>query len=331
MNQKTDSPNWRIFGGTKETSDIQRLDAFKPPPWRDFSQPELRRGATYQASEEQIRMVNAALYLRRPLLITGNPGTGKSSLAYAVAESLGLGQVFRWSITTRSSLTEGLYRYDAIGRMQEATTNKQKSKIIEAYLTLGPLGSALAPNPASNLAGRPRILLIDEIDKSDIDLPNDLLNVFEDGEFDIPELARITQPDTHNIRLFQSAETVAITKGKVRCTQFPFVILTSNGERDFPAPFLRRCLRLEIKPPSAAELKRIAEAHLAEHFKDQPEWATEMNELIDEFIKRRDGQQRDLLANDQLLNAIYLVTHSSFDAKKDLIDALMRSLGQTDA
>jgi len=257
--EKPATSNWRIFGGNKEASDIQRLDAFPPPPWRDFSQPQLRRGATYQASDEQIRMVNAALYLRRPLLVTGSPGVGKSSLVYAVAESLGLGQVFRWSITTRSSLTEGLYRYDAIGRMQEATLNPDKAKIIEAYLTLGPLGSALAKNPTE----RPRVLLIDEIDKSDIDLPNDLLNVFEEGEFDIPELARITQPDTHNIRLFQSEETVPVTKGKVRCNQFPFVVLTSNGERDFPAPFKRRCLPLEIKLPNADELKCIADAHLA--------------------------------------------------------------------
>jgi MoxR-like ATPase len=327
-------PEWQIFTGKKETSDIARLAKFPPPPWRDFTQAQTNRGTTYQLNEEQIRLVNAALYLRRPLLITGNPGVGKSSLAYAVAEALNLEPVFRWSITTRSTLTEGLYRYDAIGRMQEAQLNPEKAKIIQEYLTLGPLGSALAETKDN----RPRVLLIDEIDKSDMDLPNDLLNVFEEGEFDIPELARITNPDEHKIKLFQSQETVAIKKGKVRCNQFPFVVLTSNGERDFPAPFLRRCLRLEINPPSPEELRDIVHAHLAEHFhahlpdhfKDQRDWQTEMDALIKEFIARRD-QKREVLANDQLLNAVYLIVHSQVADKKELIDALLRSLGQADA
>ena len=325
MSQEDKKNDWQIFTGKKETSDVSRLANFPPPPWRDFEQEKNNRGATYQPNDEQIRLVNAALYLRRPLLITGNPGVGKSSLAYAVAEALDLGTVFRWSITTRSTLTEGLYRYDAIGRMQEAQLNPDTAKTIKKYLTLGPLVSALAQT--SN--NRPRVLLIDEIDKSDIDLPNDLLNIFEEGEFDIPELARITDPDTHNIKLFQSEESAVIHKGKLRCKQFPFVIMTSNGERDFPAPFLRRCLRLEINPPTADELRDIVQAHLSEHFKDKPDWQGEMNDLVKTFIARRD--KRDLLANDQLLNAVYLIVHSEAINKDELIDALLRSLGHADA
>src|SRR5262249_15133431 len=170
---------------------------------------ERRRGKTYQSTPEEVELVNAALYLRRPLLVTGKPGTGKSTLVNAVAYELGLGPVLSWSITSRSTLQEGLYRYDAIARLQQAslvdrlrqsgqegrtTETDQDDRDTESaandptdigqFIRLGPLGTALLP------AERPRALLIDEIDKSDIDLPNDLLHVFEEGRFEIPELVR---------------------------------------------------------------------------------------------------------------------------------------------
>lgn len=319
-------PGWQIYSGKRATSDIARLANFPPPPWRVFGNGRPQRGTTYRPTADQIRMVNAALYLRRPLLITGKPGVGKSSLAYSVAEALDLGHVFRWAITSRTSLNDGLYRYDAIGRMQEAELNPEASKLIEKYLTLGPLGSALAPSKT------PRVLLIDEIDKSDIDLPNDLLNIFEEGEFEIPELARISDPPKHDIRLQQSDETTEVIKGKVRCDEFPFVVMTSNGERDFPAPFLRRCLRLNIEPPGKDELARIVEAHLAQHFKDslkeEAQWRANMDNLIEEFLKLRD---KGMLANDQLLNAVYLITHSQVSTKDKLVDDLLQSLGSAAA
>ncbi|MFM6814789.1 MAG: AAA family ATPase, partial [Dolichospermum sp.] len=113
-------------------------------------------------------------------------GTGKTSLAYAVAYELGLGEVLHWPITTRTTLKDGLYSYDAIGRLQDAK-DKDKDNLAEIgkYINLGSLGTALLPSE------KPRVLLIDEIDKSDIDLPNDLLHIFEEGEFEIPELRRI--------------------------------------------------------------------------------------------------------------------------------------------
>jgi MoxR-like ATPase len=305
-------PEWMIYQG-KSTPGDEEVKLPLPPPWRTFNEHRKQRGMTYRATDEQIRMVNAALYLRRPLLITGKPGVGKSSLAYSVAEELKLGTVLRWSITSRSTLAEGLYRYDAIGRMQEFQINPGKVPAIGRYITLGPLGTALLPSI------KPRVLLIDEIDKSDIDLPNDLLNIFEEGEFEIPELARVPkkQQPVKEIRLHQSDTTTEIHFGKVTCTTFPFVIMTSNGERDFPAPFLRRCLRLKIEPPSEAELKEIVNAHLEGYLANlntgtddtaANKVSEQVSTLVSEFVTRRD-KHNEVLANDQLLNAIFMLTH----------------------
>src|SRR5690242_10468096 len=112
--------DWKIFRGEKEPhDDIRRLKEVLPP-WRDFGRRDETRAANYLPGPREIELVNAALYLRRPLLVTGPPGSGKSSLAYAVARELTLGHVLRWPINSRSSLAEGLYSYDAIARLRDA-------------------------------------------------------------------------------------------------------------------------------------------------------------------------------------------------------------------
>lgn len=319
--------DWKIFQGNRDPhSGIQQLPG--PPSWRPFGSEsaakQKRRGATFQARPEEVELINAALYLRRPLLVTGKPGTGKSSLAYAVAYELQLGEVLYWPITTRTTLKDGLYRYDAIGRLQDAQQQgKDNLKEIGKYIQLGPLGTALLPSD------RPRVLLIDEIDKSDIDLPNDLLHVFEEGKFEIPELVRIAEKlEAATVRTAYTDEaevtyedvTVPIVAGRVRCQEFPLVILTSNGERDFPPPFLRRCLRLKMKEPNQDELTRIVESHLGETA------AAAAKDLIASFLKKR---QAGDLATDQLLNTIYLLTRDrapTGSEKEQLIAQLLKYL-----
>ncbi len=204
--------SWWIYQGLEERNETNVLSPAlsrlgTPPPWRRFGkQSRQDRGATFDPEDAEIDRVNAALLLRRPLLVAGRPGTGKTSLTYAVAHELGLEPVLRWSITSRTQLQDGLYRYDAIGRLQDtqlADKQKVEPRDIGNYLTLGPLGTALFGRALQTEDGEPvltedgkpvvypRILLIDEIDKSDIDLPNDLLHLFEEGEFEIPELARL--------------------------------------------------------------------------------------------------------------------------------------------
>ena len=348
------SPDWWIYRGTGHPS---RAEIPDPPPWRSFTgrvadevaRPSVdsesldavgsrrlgryRQATAYQADDTEINLVNLALHLRRPLLVTGQPGVGKSTLAYSVAYELGLGPVLRWPITSRSTLLDGLYHYDAIGRLQEVSLRREAAAgglpgedgaaplpDIGTYVRLGPLGTALLPQR------RPRVLLIDEIDKSDIDLPNDLLNIFEEGEFIIPELARLKQ-EKIKVTTADPGGTAVLDGGRVRCAEFPFVVLTSNAERDLPKAFLRRCIRLEIPPPSRTKLARMVAAHLEP---EGPPAESVREQLIAEFL-RKQTQEAAVLANDQLLNALMMATAGLWDdgGGRALIEEhLLRSLDE---
>ncbi|MDY3557037.1 AAA family ATPase [Gemmata sp. JC717] len=331
-------PKW-AFRGDNLKHDLAGLPP--PPPWRQTApdaQRELASKFYVPEGSKIVEMVNAALLLRRPLLVTGKPGTGKSTLAAAVAEELGLGDPLVWSITTKTTLESGLYQYDAIARLNAATLLRQRRELERArageggpgaaaqheqeeadvldvgrYLRLGPLGTAMLPAgeelpPGGRVAGGPRVLLIDEIDKSDIDLPNDLLHVFERCRFEIPELARL--PDKHKAARVWTADRgrkARVERGEVVCDQIPLVIMTSNGERDFPPAFLRRCLRLDLKQPTEAELLAIVRARFDPATAD----SQEVRALVAHYYGLREGspaapRQREL-AVDQLLNAVRLL------------------------
>jgi MoxR-like ATPase len=318
--------DWKIF--VKESEPHNGLEQLPdPPPWRfprksnrlqrpsDVDlQKEASRAAPFLPSDPMILAVNAALYLRRPLLITGQPGTGKSTLIAKVAHQLKLGPVIRWPINSRSTVRGGVYEYDAVGRLQAGKV----APPVENYLTLGPLGTALMAETW------PLPLLIDEVDKSDLDFANDLLNVIEEGEYDIPELRRLGTPEV-SVRDFLG-RSVTIRAGRIISGQFPFVVMTSNAEREFPAPFLRRCVRLNIEPPKPAELTDIVESH----FKQYPKTlaSPQIQTLISDFARRRNENHE--VSTDQLLNAIFLTVsmHASAERSfsKEELDSLRENL-----
>jgi MoxR-like ATPase len=312
----TQTDGWRLFRGD---GTARQVDFPEAPPWRQFSgapgSPTRQR--PYLISGTEADVVSAALHLRRPLLVTGHPGTGKSSLAHAIAHELSLGPVLQWPVNSRSVLKDALYGYDAIGRLRETHLRQERADTepdIGTFIRLGPLGTALVPRD------RPRVLLVDELDKGDVDLPNDLLTVFEEGEFEIPELSRLPeeQSEVSVLTHGSAGERVTVSRGLVRCREFPVVVITSNGERDFPPAFMRRCVRLALPDPDEARLRDIVAAHLGD------EALAGVDDLLHAFLNRRAPGE---LATDQLLNAVFLRKGGVGLNAEELLDAVLHRLG----
>ncbi len=185
---------------------------------------------TYVATEDLMIAVNAALTLERPLLIKGEPGTGKTVLAAEVAKALGR-PLLEWHIKSTTKAQQGLYEYDAVSRLRDSQLGDERVHDIRNYIKKGKLWEAFT-------ADKTPILLIDEIDKADIEFPNDLLQELDRMEFFV----------------YETGETV---KAQAR----PLVIITSNNEKELPDAFLRRCFFHYIKFPDKETMKEIVEVH----------------------------------------------------------------------
>jgi len=186
--------------------------------------------STYVASEELLEAVNVAMVLEKPLLIKGEPGTGKTMLAKAVAESLGK-KLIIWNIKSTTKAQDGLYMYDTIQRLYDGQFGEEGVDDISRYIKLGKLGEAFKSEEQV-------ILLIDEIDKADLEFPNDLLWELDQMEFYIHE-----------------------TKETIAAKQRPVVIITSNAEKELPDAFLRRCIFHYIDFPDAELMEEIVKTH----------------------------------------------------------------------
>ena len=191
----------------------------------------------YVATDDLKLAVNAALALQRPLLVKGEPGTGKTMLAEQVSEALGL-PLLQWHIKSTTKAQQGLYEYDAVSRLRDSQLGEERVHDVRNYLKPGKLWEAFTADV------RP-VLLIDEIDKADIEFPNDLLREIDRMEFYV-------------------YETRQLIKAKHR----PLVIITSNNEKDLPDAFLRRCFFHYIRFPDAETMKQIVEVHFPNIKKD---------------------------------------------------------------
>jgi MoxR-like ATPase len=207
--------------------------------------------STYVATDDLMMAVNAAVTLERPILIKGEPGTGKTQLAIEIAESLGK-PLFEWHIKSTTKAQQGLYEYDAVARLRDSQLGDDRVHDISNYILRGKVWEAFRSEEQP-------VLLIDEVDKADIEFPNDLLLELDRMEFYVYE-----------------------TKQLVKAAHRPIIVITSNNEKELPDAFLRRCFFHYIKFPDKETMSRIIDVHFPRLKKDL------LSEALNAFYKVRD-------------------------------------------
>ena len=207
--------------------------------------------STYVATDDLMIAVNAAVTLERPILIKGEPGTGKTQLAVEVASSLGK-PLYEWHIKSTTKAQQGLYEYDAVARLRDSQLGDDRVHDISNYIVRGKVWEAFE-------AAEQPVLLIDEVDKADIEFPNDLLRELDRMEFYVYE-----------------------TKQLIEATHRPIIIITSNNEKELPDAFLRRCFFHYIKFPDKKTMQQIVDVHFPKLKKDL------LSEALNAFYEVRD-------------------------------------------
>lgn len=266
----------------------------------------------YLPAPELVNAVNLALYLRRPLLLMGDPGCGKTRLAEAVAYELHKEKMpahfFRWDIKSTTKAQEGIYRINLIQRLYDANLRRANVDLdIRNYLSYGELARAFT-EPQHGDA--PNVLLIDEIDKADIDFPNDLLLELDRREFTIPELG---------------------AAGRIPAKSNVVIFITSNREKELPPAFLRRCLYHYIEFPGEAELKRIVSSRFGDAESDEI-----VGKAVETFVKVREEAMSDSLkvaSTSELLDWYSMINHCKMlkAAKTPLAPSEQQLVDQLDA
>jgi MoxR-like ATPase len=273
-------------------------------------------GSTYNLKpyfpDEKLRKaVNMAIALKRPLLLKGDPGCGKTRLAEAVAYALHgkdyHALYFEWNIKSSSKVSDGIYTFDHIKRLRDAQLDQINKTKVSDNLSLYIEKGALAKSFEASKKGKPTILLIDEIDKADIDFPNDLLLELDQKRFEIPEL-----------------------KQNITAEESPIIFITSNDEKDLPPAFLRRCLFHYVEFPEKDDLLKIVKANFADFNKDILNKALEKFEILRGKMQSNNNAEKRV-STSELIDWIYLIKHFNLTADEldkegyPLYQALLKS------